>query len=165
MEVMLARSSPAGPPLNSWETNSSPPPPAAAQAGGGTSDHLEGTISGEVPTSKGGIDSCCISTSSNGARRISSPVDQQGTRRITSSPIEQIASPTRGTINSPTRGRINSPTSPTRGKITSPTRRRINGPRAMPLLSVASLSASFHTDTTMSRFPNFSSSSEFLRFL
>ena len=146
MEVMLARSSPAGPPLNSWETNSSPPP-AAAQAGGGTSDrHLEGTISGEVPTSKGGIDSCCISTSSNGARRISSPVDQQGTRRITSSPIEQIASPTRGRIN-------------------SPTRRRINGPRAMPLLSVASLSASFHTDTTMSRFPNFSSSSEFLRFL
>ena len=146
MEVMLARSSPAGPPLNSWETTSSPPP-AAAQAGGGTSDrHLEGTISGEVPTSKGGIDSCCISTSSNGARRISSPVDQQGTRRITSSPIEQISSPTRGRIN-------------------SPTRRRINGPRAMPLLSVASLSASFHTDTTMSRFPNFSSSSEFLRFL
>ena len=157
MEVMLARSSPAGPPLNSWETNSSPPQAAAAQAGGGTSDHLEGTISGEVPTSKGGIDSCCISSSSNGARRISSPVDQQGTRRITSSPIEQIASPTRGKINSPTRGRINSPT--------SPTRRRINGPRAMPLLSVASLSASFHTDTTMSRFPNFSSSSEFLRFL
>ena len=149
MEVMLARSSPAGPPLNSWETNSSPPA-AAAQAGGGNSDrHLEGTISGEVPTSKGGIDSCCISTSSNGARRISSPVDQQGARRITSSPIEQIASPTRRRINSPT----------------SPTRRRINGPRAMPLLSVASLSASFHTDTTMSRFPNFSSSSEFLRFL
>ena len=146
MEVMLARSSPAGPPLNSWETNSSPPA-AAAQAGGGNSDrHLEGTISGEVPTSKGGIDSCCISTSSNGARRISSPVDQQGTRQTTCSPIDQIASPTRGRIN-------------------SPTRRRINGPRAMPLLSVASLSASFHTDTTMSRFPNFSSSSEFLRFL
>ena len=143
MEVMLARSSPAGPPLNSWETNSSPPA-AGAQAGGGTSEHLEGTISGEVPTSKGGIDSCCISTSSNGARRISSPVDQQGTRPITSSPIEPIASPTRGRIN-------------------SPTRRRINGPRAMPLLSVASLSASFHTDTTMSRFPNFSSSEFYIR--
>ena len=39
-------------------------------------------------------------------------------------------------------------------QIASPTvSRRIGSPRAMPLLSVASLSASFHTDTTMSRFP------------
>ena len=33
----------------------------------------------------------------------------------------------------------------------STTGRRCRSPRAMPLLSVASLSASFHTDTTMSR--------------
>ena len=35
----------------------------------------------------------------------------------------------------------------------STTGRRSGSPRAMPLLSVASLSASFHTDTTMSRWP------------
>merc|ERR1711974_579351 len=94
MEVMLATSSP-GQAVNGspWETNSSSPPPP--QAGGTTSDHLAGTIGGEV-TSKGGID--C--SSPNGTRRISSPVDRQGTRRITS-PIEQIASPTRRRINSP----------------------------------------------------------------
>ena len=41
-------------------------------------------------------------------------------------------------------------------QIASPTvSRRIGSPRAMPLLSVASLSASFHTDTTMSRLQNF----------
>ena len=41
-------------------------------------------------------------------------------------------------------------------QINSPTvSRRIGSPRAMPLLSVASLSASFHTDTTMSRLQNF----------
>ena len=47
-------------------------------------------------------------------------------------------------------------------QIGSPTVvRRIGSPRAMPLLSVASLSASFHTDTTMSRFAKLISS-EFL---
>ena len=80
-------------------------------------------------------------TSNGGIERIGSP---NGTRR-TSSPTG-------------TRQAQGSPFEPT----SSPTRRRINSPRAMPLLSVASLSASFHTDTTMSRFTNVFSF--FLRF-
>ena len=94
---------------------------------GSTSGHLAAAISSEV-TSNGGIERI---GSPNGTRRTSSPTGTTG------SPFEQIGSPTRR-------------------RISSPTRRRINSPRAMPLLSVASLSASFHTDTTMSRFPKFS---------
>ena len=78
------------------------------------------------------------STSGHLAAAISSEVTSNGG-------LDRIGSPNR------TR-RTSSPIEPTG----SPTRRRINSPRAMPLLSVASLSASFHTDTTMSRFPKFS---------
>ena len=77
-------------------------------------------------------------TSDHPAAAISSEVTSNGG-------LDRIGSPNR------TR-RTSSPIEPTG----SPTRRRINSPRAMPLLSVASLSASFHTDTTMSRFPKFS---------
>jgi len=73
------------------------------------------------------------STSGHLAAAISSEVTSNGG-------LDRIGSPNR------TR-RTSSPIEPTG----SPTRRRINSPRAMPLLSVASLSASFHTDTTMSR--------------
>ena len=85
-------------------------------------------------------------TSDHPAAAISSEVTSNGG-------IDRIGNPN-GTrrISSPTGTRqINSPIE----QIGSPTRRRINSPRAMPLLSVASLSASFHTDTTMSRFPKF----------
>ena len=88
------------------------------------------------------------STSGHLVAAISSEVTSNGG-------IERIGSPNRTRrTSSPTgtrqaQGSLFEPTG-------SPTRRRINSPRAMPLLSVASLSASFHTDTTMSRFPKFS---------
>ena len=104
MEVMLPRS-PGAVNGSPWETKSSPQV--------GTDGPLPPATISTAVTSNGDID--CINEL--GTR---SPIDQQATRQITS----------------------------------SPSRRRTTSPRAVPLLSVASLSASFHTDTTMSRFKN-----------
>lgn len=101
MEVMLPRS-PGAVNGSPWETKSSPQV--------GTDGPLPPATISTAVTSNGDID--CINEL--GTR---SPIDQQATRQITS----------------------------------SPSRRRTTSPRAVPLLSVASLSASFHTDTTMSR--------------